>query len=182
MNKHKHGLAVMRCQPFHIGHINLINHMLEDCDAVTVVLGSIQEKRTEKNPFSYQQRKEMIQNYYKNNALSSKMRILGIPDLGDDRAWSGYVMDFVKESCPDREKPDVYYCGTIYDSQWFQYEKIKFEIIDRTDQELPYCSGTMIRNMCMFQDVRWKLYIPECNWELVRNLESSYYYDRKGKL
>ena len=32
--KYKHGLTIMRAQPFHIGHALLIDRMLKDCERV----------------------------------------------------------------------------------------------------------------------------------------------------
>lgn len=182
MAKYAHGLCVMRCQPFHIGHANIINTMLEKCGMVTVVLGSIQVQRSdqdEKNPFNYLQRKQMIKNYYETKSESKRLNIIGAADINDLRMWSKYILDLVKDQIKDAPLVDVYFAGTVYDTRGWEYSKLPFEIIDRTDGEFPYTSGTMIRNMCMFQDVRWKLYVPECNWELVRQLENDYFYTRK---
>lgn len=55
-----HGLAVMRAQPLHIGHEKVIRDMLAKCGKVTIILGSIQEQGTARNPFSYTERKQMI--------------------------------------------------------------------------------------------------------------------------
>ena len=63
--KYVHGLCIMRAQPFHIGHQKLIDKMLRECERVTVVLGSIQEQGTSRNPLNYTTRKKMIQNIYR---------------------------------------------------------------------------------------------------------------------
>ena len=73
--KYKHGLCVMRAQPFHIGHQKIIDKMLQECELVTIALGSIQESHTERNPFDYSTRRQMIENVYKN---SSEMDRIGI--------------------------------------------------------------------------------------------------------
>ena len=56
--KYKHGLSIMRAQPFHIGHAKMIDKMLRECEQVTIVLGSIQEQGTERNPLNYTTRKK----------------------------------------------------------------------------------------------------------------------------
>ncbi len=49
----------MRAQPFHIGHAKMIDKMLRECEQlVTIVLGSIQEQGTERNPLNYTTRKK----------------------------------------------------------------------------------------------------------------------------
>lgn len=59
-HQYRHGLAVMRAQPLHIGHEKVIRDMLAKCGKVTIILGSIQEQGTARNPFSYTERKQMI--------------------------------------------------------------------------------------------------------------------------
>ena len=56
--KYVAGLAVMRAQPLHIGHIKLINRMLDECKKVIILLGSVQEQGTERNPYPYVLRKK----------------------------------------------------------------------------------------------------------------------------
>lgn len=58
--KYQHGLSIMRAQPFHIGHQKLVDRMLKECERVTIVLGSIQEQGTARNPLNYTTRKKMI--------------------------------------------------------------------------------------------------------------------------
>ena len=50
-HQYRHGLAVMRAQPLHIGHEKVIRDMLAKCGKVTIILGSIQEQGTARNPF-----------------------------------------------------------------------------------------------------------------------------------
>lgn len=45
-HQYRHGLAVMRAQPLHIGHEKVIRDMLAKCGKVTIILGSIQEQGT----------------------------------------------------------------------------------------------------------------------------------------
>jgi len=51
---------VGRFQPFHGGHLALLRHALELAPQVVVVIGSAWQARTPKNPFSWQERAEMI--------------------------------------------------------------------------------------------------------------------------
>ncbi len=161
--KYKHGLAVARVQPFHRGHERVINRMLSECEHVTVILGSIQEQGTLKNPFSYTQRKKMIKNVYSNTPNWSRIRVSGLADLNSEMEWADYVLGHVADLDQTLMPPDAYYCGSYYDAHWYRHKVKNIELIDRTDQNVPYVSGTMIRDMCTYQDIRWKLYIHECN-------------------
>ena len=179
--KYKHGVAVARCQPFHIAHARLISKMLSECEHVTIVLGSIQEHGTVKNPFSYADRKKMITNVYRNTPDWDRLTVTGLADLNSEREWADYVLDHVGDIHSEREiaYPDAYYCGSHYDGHWFRNTKLKLEMLDRTTQDFPYCSGTLVRDMCTYQDVRWKLYIHEVNWEIVKNLHDRLMWSRK---
>ena len=52
-NQEKVGLAVMRMQPMHNGHYELISRMMKEMDVVIIGLGSIQETLTINNPFIF---------------------------------------------------------------------------------------------------------------------------------
>ena len=58
----KTALFVTRAQPFHIGHLKVIKWILKKYDKIVIVIGSSQESKTEKNPFTFEQRKRMIEN------------------------------------------------------------------------------------------------------------------------
>ncbi len=172
--KYKHGLAVMRCQPFHMGHARLIDHMLSECYSVTIVLGSI-DKRDKRNPFPYHDRKKMIKNFYSQFPHNwSRMRIIGIPDISNDLTWTDYVLRSVKEHYVDNIEveeytaPDAYYAGSEYDGRWYRDSHMKVIIVDRINQTHPPCSGTMIRDLCEYNDPRWREKIHKVNHDLVQ--------------
>ena len=174
--KHKHGLTIMRAQPFHIGHAKLIDQMLQDCEQVTVILGSIQEQGTARNPLNYTTRKKMIQNIYRQKPEYERLKIIGLFDINNPAEWGEYVLDFINETFPDFPKPDVYYAGSSYDAHWFKdcFEHIR--LVDRTDPTFPFVTGTMIRDMIKFGDSRWKNFIHEQNHALIEE----YFHKKKA--
>lgn len=184
--KYEHGTAVMRCEPFHIGHKRIIDKMLEECKQITFVLGSIDKRDNEKNPFTFHDRKKMIRNIYIGTEDWKRMRVLGIPDINDDMKWAYYVLNSVKDHYVDNLeipeetyiRPDMYYAGSAYDARWFKEEKIGTTILNRTDQNFPYVSATMIRDLCKYGDSRWKLYVPEVNHPIVQKWVDWIKWDR----
>ena len=92
--KYQSGLAVMRAQPPHIGHEKLIRRMLSECDKITIILGSVQEQGTERNPYSYTQRKAMLQKIFSKEE-NARLKILGIFDINNPTEWSSFVLDFI---------------------------------------------------------------------------------------
>lgn len=179
MKKYKHGLTCMRCQPLHIGHERIIDQMLEECDYMTVVLGSVQEKGTQSNPFTYEERRDMLYQTFK----GKKIFVTGLPDINDPPNWAKFVLDHVERL--DGTSVDAYYAGSQQDlSCWSGRvsDSIKLVEIPRSNQEFPYVSGTMVRNMMENQDVRWQLYVPKAVRPIADRLFRTYYWNQKGHL
>ena len=57
----KKGLVLGRFQPFHLGHLNLIQTVLNDKKEPLICIGSAQYAHTKDNPFTVKERKDMIQ-------------------------------------------------------------------------------------------------------------------------
>lgn len=60
----KTGLFVGRFQPFHDGHKQCIEKILESCDRCIVMMR--ETEKTEKNPFDFEKRKAMIRAAFPN--------------------------------------------------------------------------------------------------------------------
>ena len=87
------GLIIGRFQPFHWGHVRLIEWVRGDGSEVHVGIGSSQFANTRENPFTAEERRRMLD--AANAALGLKVtRIDDVPDLFDDDKWVAHV-----ESC-----------------------------------------------------------------------------------
>lgn len=135
MSKYNTGLAVMRAQPFHLGHEKIVRQMLNECDQVFILLGSVQESGTQRNPFTYHQRRTLIENVFGNHP---RLHIKPIADLGNENRWAEYVIATVGI------RPDAYYCGKDQDSALFQAVGIHTVEFSRGANNL---SSTQIREM-----------------------------------
>jgi len=102
MKKFKLGFIVGRFQFVHKGHEQLINLGLDLCEKFVVVLGSSNESRTERCPFTFDERKEMLEKIY------GKDRLIIVPifdiGIGYVPEWGKYVMNTIKFYCG--EYPD----------------------------------------------------------------------------
>ena len=54
------GLFVGRFQPFHDAHLQIIQNALKEVEKLIIGVGSSQYSETAENPFTYEERKEMI--------------------------------------------------------------------------------------------------------------------------
>jgi cytidyltransferase-like protein len=116
--KYKVGLAVMRIQPLHIGHIYLIGEMLRQCMRAVVLIGNADDAVTEQNPFTYAERFDMIKNVFPSFVADGSLLVSGINDIPDDNLWAGHVLEKVRHDF--KAKPDAYFCGRGQDKALFK--------------------------------------------------------------
>jgi len=70
-----------RFNPVHKGHVLLIKKLLKKVDELVIAIGSSQEKNTKRNPFSGNERKQMIQAFLKEEKISkNKYTVITVSD------------------------------------------------------------------------------------------------------
>lgn len=82
-----YAVAIGRFQPVHCGHVALLQACLRQARRVVVLAGSAHQPRSCKNPFTLQERAEMLR-----AALPAhervRLQVRGVGDVpGDDAAW-----------------------------------------------------------------------------------------------
>lgn len=80
-------LFVGRFQPFHNGHLEAIKWNISRGAKVMVVIGSMNESMAFENPFSFEERREMIKAALAQTGIKG-VDIAGLPDYGDDAIWA----------------------------------------------------------------------------------------------
>ena len=83
-------LFLGRFQPFHLGHLDAIKQILSKCNHIIIAIGSAQYFNKEKNPFSYEERKEMIEKVLIEEKISN-FEIIGIDDIHNYDLWVKHV-------------------------------------------------------------------------------------------
>ncbi|MFB2539287.1 MULTISPECIES: nicotinate-nicotinamide nucleotide adenylyltransferase [unclassified Acinetobacter] len=83
-----------RFQPFHLAHLKVVEMALQQSKYVLLVLGSAQNERSLKNPFTVNERKEMI---LANFSAEIQKRIIFVPiiDVYNDEKWVKLVKEQV---------------------------------------------------------------------------------------
>lgn len=109
MTKVDVAFLVGRFQPFHNGHKHLIDFGLKHAEKVVVLVGGSNKARSFKNPFTFDERREMIEDIFDQPEywLSSdftnicRVAIEPLPDVpGNDDAWLGNVYSAVNNHMP----------------------------------------------------------------------------------
>lgn len=96
---YSHDIAVYvgRFQPFHNGHLALLRQALQHAPLCVVVLGSANQARTPKNPFTWQERTEMIRLALP-EAERERLRFVPVRDYYNEARWVQAVRSGVTEA------------------------------------------------------------------------------------
>ncbi len=94
--KHDVSIYIGRFQIFHNGQLALLRRALEAAPLCIVVLGSAYQARTPKNPFTWQERAEMIRLALP-EADRERIRFLPVRDYYDQERWVSAVKHGVAE-------------------------------------------------------------------------------------
>lgn len=93
----RRGFFIGRFQPFHLGHLEAVKHILAREDEVIIGIGSAQYSHTLENPFTAGERIEIIQRSLKPSGIDlSRCYLIPVPDIGEHRLWISRVISF----CP----------------------------------------------------------------------------------
>jgi len=178
-------MAAMRIQPLHKGHYQMICQMLANSDKIVLVLGSAQEAKTENNPFTPQERVEMLRILF---GKSDKIKVMRVADLGATipGEWIRHLLlEMKKIKLP---APTHYYGGSKSDLMWVNafndmwaaesdeeidnYLEISNPGVQTQEKALTvescnrHCSGIMsateIRKCIACGDDEWKEHVPGC--------------------
>jgi len=144
----KTALFIGRFQPMHIGHLDTIEWILERYRKIIIIIGSSQESRTEENPFTFEERKEIIEKTLESEGIKeNRYEIIGIPDVYDDKAWIGMILD--------RAVFDIVFTRNPWTERCFKELNIPVE----KHPLFGDISATQIRKM-MREGKEWKRLVP----------------------
>ncbi len=88
-------IYIGRFQPFHKGHLQTIRHALTLTDKLIVIVGSARAARTFENPWTLQEREQMIRACLA-PADQNRVYVVGISDrMYNDQQWVGEVQSAV---------------------------------------------------------------------------------------
>lgn len=98
-------LLIGRAQPLHLGHMHAINKAFEMSSNVLFIVGSIDQPRTTKNPFTYEERKYLLEEAVKARKprnFSDSFHIRGAVDaLYSDTTWVSTIQQIINDFLAD---------------------------------------------------------------------------------
>ena len=144
------GLLIGRFQPFHLGHLDALRFALSKVDKLWIGLGSSNKPLQKNNPFSAEERKEMILSSI-DESMKQRIQIYFIPDLENHLKW----IEFIDTLVP---KFDIIF--TNDELTRHLYSKRDVEVLPIPFVKRDILSGTNIRDM-ITSDQKWDDLVPE---------------------
>lgn len=144
------GLLIGRFQPFHLGHLEAILFGLSQVQNLWIGMGSSNRSNEMKNPFTADERKEMILSSI-DKKTAEKIKIYYIPDVADHSKWTQEIDSIIP-------KYDVVFSNDEFTQTLFQKRGIK--VIPVTLKQRESLSGTNIRSK-IANNQDWKDLVPE---------------------
>jgi nicotinamide-nucleotide adenylyltransferase len=89
-------LFIGRFQPLHNGHFKVIQNISKDFKELIIGIGSSQYSDIKDNPFSADERKQMIINTLEKADIEN-YRLVMIPDIHNPPKWVDHVLTFVSD-------------------------------------------------------------------------------------
>jgi len=155
------GLMIGRFQPFHLGHLELVNQILNECDEIIIALTGSQFNYIAKDPFTSGERIEMIHQTLKESNIDlSRCFVVAIENQFNVATWPSYL----KSSLPHFDK---IYSGNDYVIMLlgdFGYEVVSPRFLDRNQY-----NATKIRQM-IGRDKEWEKLVPAAISKFIKTI------------
>ena len=131
------GLLIGRYQPFHLGHLDAVLFGLSRAENLSIGIGSSNKSNERKNPFSAEERTEMIISSIESSMID-RIKIFDIPDVDNHEKWTLEIHQIVP-------KYDVVYSNDEFTKTLF--EKRKIDVIPVVLKDREKFSGTNVREL-----------------------------------
>jgi len=143
------GLLIGRFQPFHLGHLDAVLFGLSRAENLFIGIGSSNKSNERKNPFSAEERTEMIISSIESSMID-RLKIFDIPDVDNHEKWTFEIDQIVP-------KYDVVFTNDEFTKTLF--EKRKIDVIPVVLKDREKFSGTNVRQL-ITDDKNWQDLVP----------------------
>ena len=119
----------------HLGHLKDIKDALKEVDELVIGIGSSNEKRTKENPFSVEERIEMLEYALAAEDIGN-YTIYPIPDFHDDKKWAEHIETLLP-------KFDAVFTGNDWTAKCFRKKGYKVKKIRLLRKSELFCSARL---------------------------------------
>jgi bifunctional NMN adenylyltransferase/nudix hydrolase len=170
-------VLIGRFQPLHSAHLEIIKRATALCDQLVIIVGSANQPRTYKNPFSFAERRQMI--YEATRGLNMNVVIEANTDtIYNDQAWAVRVQGIVGKHAAGKGRVGI--IGHKKDDSSFYLDM--FPQWGYEDVELvEFLSAVDIRDLYFKRDVNMKFIkgvVPETTLEALEQFRITADYEQ----
>ena len=155
------GLFIGRFQPFHQGHLEAVKFGLSHVENLWICIGSSNKSNEKRNPFSADERKEMILSSLE-SVMLKRIQIYHVPDIDDHEKWTYHIDSIVP-------KYDIVFSNDDFTLTLYQKRGIKTMKVPLKEREK--FSGTNIREM-IATGKNWKELVSEGTKNLLLKIDA----------
>jgi nicotinamide-nucleotide adenylyltransferase len=159
------GLLIGRFQPFHNGHLSAVTFGLSKVENLWIGVGSSDKSHEMRNPFTADERKEMIVSSLDAETLK-RVKIFYVPDIGDHEKWTYHIDSIVP-------KYDVVFSNDDFTISLYKKRGINVIQVPLLQREI--ISGTRIREL-LVTNQDWTALVPSGARKVLLKI------DAKGRL
>jgi len=149
-------LFIGRFQPFHLGHLDALQQIAKKYDTIKVGIGSSNESGTDKNPYDFETRVQMINSC--SLEIPANLEFYPLPDFGNDDKWLKNTLEVVGDF-------DTVFTGNPHVNKLFEEKcfKTKTQIFN-----FDIC-GSDIRTLIKKKE-KYSFLIPSSVYQIIKTL------------
>lgn len=155
------GLLIGRFQPFHLGHLDAFKFALSKVEQLWIGIGSSNKPNQKQNPFSADERKEMILSSI-DKSIENRIKIFYIPDLENHKKWIENIDTIVP-------KFDIVFSNDELTQSLYSKRGLKVISVPFTNRDI--LSGTNVRDK-INSNQKWEHLVPEGTKIVLQKLDA----------
>lgn len=156
------GLYVGRFQPFHLGHLDAIQNILEEVEEIVIVIGSSQYSHNIHNPFTAGERLVMIRNALEEaNVDFTRIWVVPVPDVHLHMMWVSAVEGYTP-------KFQIVYSNEPLTRRLFMEAGYKVKNIPLFERQI--YSSTTVRERIV-ADENWRSLVPKSVADFITEID-----------
>jgi nicotinamide-nucleotide adenylyltransferase len=164
LKKSKTTLIIGRFQPFHLGHLYIIKKYSQNENSfIKIVIGSSQKSNEKSNPFTKEEREEMIKKTLEDSNIKN-YKIYNVPDYKNDKDWLFAIKKIVG-------KFDIVVTGNDWVKSLFVKEKYELHAYNEQKERFGKIKATSIRKKWL--ELKSRKGIPKAVFEYLKTIKTT---------
>jgi len=155
-------LYIRRFQPFHNGHLKILQKLIKKYDEIIIGIGSSQYSNTLENPFTSEERKLMIIKSLEEININN-YRIVEIPDIHNYPKWVSHVVSIITDFDVVISNNPLTKC--LFSKRGYIVKET--QLYNRNE-----CSGEEIRKK-IINNGNWKDALPKAVYKIIVSIDGA---------